>query len=232
MQYLPLQRDKLLMQLVLGGISSMEALEKSIQLKINLIARCYQVMLIRAEFYNEQPDQFDYSEYEKAEQVITDVVNRESDVISFKKGLGETVVILKNDSISHLEQDSYLLMEAVKEEVREKTRSKISIGTSSSCERLGDLPRAFFEALIAAQPFTSGKPITPEPELLQPEELLALDRSATEKYLGYGIKADFDEYFSAYTRPVTVNSQPKRLLLEYTFLDVLITAANFINDME
>lgn len=230
-QNLPLQRDQFLMQLVLGGISSMEALEKSIQLKINLIARFYQVMLIRTEFYNEKPDQFDYSAYEKAEQVIKEVVNRESDVISFKKGLGETVVILKNDSIDHLEQDSYLLIEAVKEEVNEKNRSKISIGTSSLCERLGDLPHAFFQALISAQPFTSTRPISSEPELLQPEELMALDRSATEKYLSYGIKKDFDQYFKTYIQPVMQSSKPNRLMLQFTFLDILITVANFINDM-
>jgi two-component system, response regulator YesN len=230
-QYLPFQRDKLLMQLVLGGVSSMEALEKSIQLKINLIARCYQIILIRAEFYKEQPDQFDYDQYEKAEQIITDVVNRESDVISFKKGLGETVVILKNDSINHLDQDCYLLTEAVKEEVRQKTRSQISIGVSSPCERLGDLPRAFFEALMAAQPFTSGMPGLPEPESLRPEELLALDTAATDKYLSYGIKKDFDNYFESYTSPVVKGSTSKRLFLEYIFLDILITTANFINDL-
>lgn len=230
-QNLPVQRDRLLMQLVLGGISSMEALEKSIQLKINLIARCYSVILIRAEFYKEQPDRFDYDRYEKAEAIITDVVNRESDVISFKKGLGETVVILKNDSISHLEQDCYLLTEAVKEEVRQKTDSQVSIGVSAPCERLGDLPRAFFEALIAAQPFTSAAPVLPEPESLRPDELLALDQTATDKFLGYGIRKDFDEYFKAYINPVVKNGKVKRLLLEYIFLDILITAANFINDL-
>lgn len=230
-QSIPIQRDKLLLQLVLGGISSMEALEKSIQLKINLIARCYQVMLIRAEFYKEQPAQFDYNQYERAEQIINQVVNRESDVISFKKGLGETVVILKNDSINHLQQDSYLLTEAVKEEVREKTNSQISIGTSSPCERLGDLPGAFFEALIAAQPLTSGIPVMPEPESRRPDELLALDPAATEKHLSYGIKSDFDRYFQAYSSPVAKGNRTKRLYLEYIFLDILITTANFINDL-
>jgi len=230
-QSLPLQRDRLLMQLVLGGITSMEALEKSIVLKINLIARCYQVILIRAEFYKEPHEQFDYARYEKAEEIITDVVNRESDVISFKKGLGETVVILKNDSIQHLEQDSYLLMEAAREEVRQKTGSQISIGVSKPCERLGDLPGAFFEALVSAQPLLSGKPVLPETSSILPEELLALTPDATEKYLSTGIKSGFDTYFRSYTDPIIKNGQTGQLILKYIFLDILITAANLINDL-
>lgn len=229
---LTLERERFLLRLVLGGVPSIEALEKGMQLKLNMIARCYLVMLIRAEICGDRPDQFDFVEYQKTEQIIAEVVNANSDALAFKKGLEETVVILKGDSFEHLEQDSYLLVEAVKNRIEAHTQCRLTIRVSAPCERLGELPRMFFGLLESERSSALQAPLdAPSIPSAKPSELLKLDLGAAERYLKLGSQADFDRFFDSYIAPIQDSVLTARMLLEYFFIDLLITSANFVNDL-
>lgn len=229
----PALREKFLLQLVLGGVSAVEALEKSLQLKLNLIARCYLILLVRSEFFQDPAAAaFDYETYRRAEEHIAAVVRRSSDVLAFNKGLEETILILKGDSFAHLEQDSDLLVETIRQEVEHKMGCCLQIALSAPCERLGDLPRAFHQARTQLDARKAGPSPEPAPGApARPTELLKLDPGAPERFLKVGSRAGFDDFFAAFIAPLKDSAPTNRLFLEYISLDLLLTAANFVNDL-
>ncbi len=227
---LSLMQEKFLQRLMAGEISSVEAIRQSMQLKLSLIARWYRVIFIRTEYAALQPDTFPQA-MRTSEAIITEVTQRFADALIFKKGMQEVVILLKGDRAEHLEQDSYLLMEAIKEEMSQKTRCQVKFGLSDPCEHIGDLSRAFYSALENLSSAPVSLPAMEGGSALKPIELTRLDPSATETYLRNGTSADFEAYFRQYTRLVSEDVLKSHLFLSYLLIDVIISAAGFIHEL-
>ncbi len=230
LENLPAMQDNFLRQLVLGRVSMMEAIKESMQIKLKLIARSYLVVFVRIAFANEDPSTLN-QRYAESEQVIAEVARRGADVLVFKMGLGETVLIFKGDSAEHLREDGYLLAEAIKEAVRTQTKASMALGISEPCKYIGEIPQAFIEAFEKVRTGAGVTQATPGAEAARPIELTRLDPGLTEAYLKFETPAAFDRYFSAYLQPVPAEIQATRLFREYILLDILRTAANFVNEL-
>ena len=90
-------RERLLLDLVVGAVSSAEAIEKAEPLGINLIASAYLVVVIKIQL-SDPSAQFDYQEYSRARTVISSLVKSDPDVLLIKKDLEEIVLIMKGDA--------------------------------------------------------------------------------------------------------------------------------------
>ena len=81
-------RQRLLLDLVVGAVSSAQAIEQAEQLGIDLLARSYLVAVIKIEL-NDPAAQFDYARTSQACNVVSCLAERDPGVLLTKKDLEE-----------------------------------------------------------------------------------------------------------------------------------------------
>ncbi|MFN2305084.1 MAG: response regulator [Anaerolineales bacterium] len=222
-------REKFLLKLVMGGVSSAEAIEQSQHLGLDIVARYYLVVLIRIELCdNSQP--FDYYEYQQVEQIVSEFAGNNLDVLLTKKDMEELVLLLKGDSPEQLVQEGKFLAGLIKDEVENQTACNTVIAVGSSQDRLGDIHHSFAEALVKSK----SVPSIPLRDQVKPErvDLLKMDHVAIENYLKFGSIQDFDEFFSTTIQPLAQNALQSYLMKHYMFVDIILTTTQFVSDLD
>jgi two-component system response regulator YesN len=222
-------REKFLLRLVLGGVSSAEAIEQSEQLGLDLIASYYLALLIKTELpESSQPNA--YQEYQQVGHTILGLVGTNPDILWAQKDLEELVLLMKGDNLEQLNQEAVFLAGLIKQEVEEKMSCVLRIGLGSPQQRLGEIHHSYAEALAKAGA-NEKAPAQETDERLDAIEHAKLDQAALEHYLKSGSALDFNLFFDVYLQPVSEAAQRSRLLKQYIFLDILLTAAQFVSDL-
>jgi two-component system response regulator YesN len=223
-------REKFLLKLVMGAVSSPEAVEKSQQLDMDIIAKCYLVIVIKVELYD-CTEGFDYYEYQQVQQIVSRLVGNNPDVFLLKKDMEELVLIIKGHYVEYLEEEGYFLLELITQEVKSKTKCSLTVGVGNPKRRIGDIYQSFVEALANAQNVIEGNgQIGPNREV-DKTELLKLDKSVIENYLRYGTKDEFNVFFDAYIQPFSDTALRSYIIKNYIFVDVVLTTAKFVKEL-
>ncbi len=227
---LALRQEKFLLKLVMGGMSSPQAIQESQLLGLELIAKGYLVMVVEFEL-GKRAEQFDYDKYEQVEQIISRLVGHNPDIFLLKKDMEELVLIIKGDSSKHLEQEGYFLTELISNEVEARTECSLTIGLGSPKMRIGDIHQSFAEALthikntereIGRNNTSSGA---------EKAELLKLDKLAIENYLKFGVQEKFDEFFDTYIQPLGEAVLRSYIVKNYIFIDIILTTTKFVTGL-
>jgi two-component system, response regulator YesN len=221
-------RERLLLKLVVGAVSSTEAIEKGELLGLDLIARCYLVVILKAE-PGDRSKQFDYAEYQQVQQVVSSLVENNPDVFLLKKDWEELVLVMKGNTPEYMEEERDLLLELIKQELK-KTRYQLTIGIGTPQKRLADIYQSFVEALVSIQNAADARKAGSYPAVDR-AELLKVDKSAVENYLRSGVKEGFDEFFDAYIRPLGDTALKSYLIKNYIFVDVVLATARLVNEL-
>ncbi len=222
-------QEKFLLKLVTGEGTSVEAIEESQALGLNIVAACYRVMVIRIELCNSEA-QFDYHQYQYVKQIVVGLVNNPN-IFLFQKGLEELVLLLKGDNPECLWQEGYFLAEWVKGEVARQTKCHLRIALGNSQQRIGDVHRSFGEAKIQLQNEISQNLPDEASYAVDKAELLKLDKSALENYLKFGVRQEFKQFFEAYLQPPSENALKSYLVKNYIFIDIILITARFVHQL-
>ena len=177
-------RERLLLQVVTGSITSTEAIEKGQPLGLDLVARCYSIVILKIE-KREHSGKFDYAEYQQVQQVISGLIGNNPDIYLLKKDWEELVLLIKGNISQYLEEESNLLLESIKSEL-EKTGYRLSIGVGSQKNRIADIYQSFLEAFVSIQN-TIDKEKGNSNQVVEKAELLKINKSAVETYLNCGV---------------------------------------------
>ncbi len=221
-------RERFLLKLVVGAVSSAEAIEQSQALGMELIARCYLVVVIKVELCD-APEQFDYHEYQQVQRIVSSLVETNPDVFLLAKDLEELVLMIKGNTPEYLQEEGDLLVEQIQRQVQDE-KCKLAIGVGTPKKRITDIYHSFVEALTAIQDTANTYKAAPDGEV-DTAELLKVDKSAVEDYLRCGVKEDFDDFFDAFIRPLGEAALKSYLIKNYIFLDLVLITARFINEL-
>ncbi|RPH59006.1 MAG: response regulator [Chloroflexi bacterium] len=221
-------RERLLLRLVVGAVSSTEAIEKGQLLGMDLVARCYLVVILKTEL-GDRSEQFDYDEYQRVQQIVAGLVEDNPDIFWLKKDWDELVLVMKGGTPEYLEEERELLLEQIEQEVS-KTRYQLAIGVGAPKKRIADIYQSFVEALVSIQNTADGNKNGPN-QAVDRAELLKVDKSAVENYLRCGAEADFDGFFDAYIRPLGETALKSYLIKNYIFVDVVLATAKLVDDL-
>jgi two-component system response regulator YesN len=225
---LVLSREKFLLKLVMGGVSSAEAITQSQQLGLDVVARYYLVVLIRIELcQNSQP--FDYQEYQQVEQIVSQLVGNNLDVFLTKKDLEELILLIKGDSLEQLVEEGDFLAGLIKNEVENRTTCNLILEVGSHQERLSDIHHSFAEALVKSK-FVESSPTIPQNNMERVEKL-KMDHVAIENYIKFGTAQKFDDFFFDTLQPIVEIAQESYLVKHYLFVDVILTATQFVSNL-
>lgn len=229
---LALRREKFWLKLVMGGMSSSEAIRQSQLLALDLIAKWYQVILVEFEQCG-GAEQFDYDKYQQVERIVSSLVGRNPDVFLSKKGVAELILIIKGDSAQYLEQESRFLAELIADEVKNKPQYLINVGVGSPQDRIGNIHHSFTEAMAhLAQAAGNVLEQAESGSEADKAELLDLDKSALETYLRYGLPDEFEIFFEGYVQPLSETALQSYLIKNYIFVDMVLTTAKFVHQLE
>jgi two-component system response regulator YesN len=228
---LQMLRQKFLLQLLMGAMSSSEAIEHSQQLGIDIIANYYLVVLVKIKLC-ESSLPFDYEEYNQVESLISGLVGTNQDILSAQKDMEELALLIKGNTAEQLIQEGTFITELIQNEVGQKTSCTLLVGVGNPHKRLGEIHRSFVEALVkvsdgSGEPFTSISKIE-----LDQIGSLKLDQGALEHFLKSGLAQDFDEFFAANLHEIGKAALHSHLVKYYFFVDIILTTAQFVNDLD
>ncbi len=142
-------REHLLLDLVVGAVSSAEAIKQAEALGMELIAGAYLVVVIKIALCD-RAAQFDYREYERVWQTVSGLVEDKPNVFLIKKDLEELVLIMKDDTPEGVAARRDALLTLIQQRAS-TTRCTLTIGRGTPRQRLTDICPSFIEALIDSQ---------------------------------------------------------------------------------
>jgi two-component system, response regulator YesN len=222
-------RERFLLKLVTGAASPADAIEKGASLGIDLVARCYQVIVARVDPLGAaQP--FDYGAFQRAQQIMAGVVGNDPDVFLLRQDAQELVLLLKGSSPEHLQEARDLLLERARQELG-PAGCRLTVGSGAPQMRIGDICASFVGAMDEVRAATQGRPAERAGDGFDKAELLKVDRSAVEDYLRTGTVEGFDPFFEAFVRPLGEGALRSPVVDGYIFMDIVLAAARFVDEM-
>ncbi|MBN1877119.1 MAG: response regulator [Anaerolineae bacterium] len=227
---LTLDREKFLLRLVMGGVSSAEAVEQSQKLGLDIVARYYVVIVIHIELC-EEVQSFDYYEYKKVEDIVANLVDNHLDVFFTKKGIEEFVLLIKGNTPEQLRYTEDRFASLLKQIVEEKTTCRLTIGSGQPQNRIGDIHRSFTEALVKVRGQLGESSLTPLGAENDLSDLIKVNHVAIENYLKFGLIADYDVFFATHIQPICEVALRSALVKHYMFLDIVLTVTQFVSDL-
>ena len=224
---LDLNREKFLLQLVMGGISSADAIDQSQPLGLDIVARYYLVGLLQVELC-EDSQPFDYPEYERIRKIVADFAGNNPDVFVTNKDLGELVFLMKGDTPDQLIQEGNFLAGLIKKEVEAQAACTVIMELGTPQQRLADVHFSFAEALAKTKRMflERGKSV----EVFE-QDLIKLDRTAIKNYLKIGSISDFNNFFSKELGAIGQLVEQSYHVKHYLYIDIILTIAQFISDL-
>ncbi|MBN1992838.1 MAG: response regulator [Anaerolineae bacterium] len=223
-------RERFLLKLVMGAVSSSEAVETSQLLDMDIIARWYLVMVIKVEL-GDCTAGFNYHQYQQVQQIVAGMVGNNPDVFLLKKDMEELVLIIKGHCVEYLEEEGYFILDLINQEVENKTKCSLVIGVGNPQKRIGDIYQSFVEALANAQHATTGNRQLEPQSKVDKKELLKLDKTAVENFLKRRAKEEFDDFFAAYIQPFSEAALRSYLIKNYIFVDIVLATAKFVREL-
>jgi two-component system response regulator YesN len=214
----------------MGGISSAEAVEQSHKLGLDIVARCYTVLVFSIEL-RECAQPFDYEEYQRFAKVVSDLVDSNQDILLTKKDLAELVLVIKGDSPDELQQEGEFITELIKREVSEKIACDLTIGRGSSQPRIGDIHYSFAEALAKVKVAKQARISLGPDERINHIELMKLGQAKIRDFLLFGDAQDCDAFFDEHLQTVSEAALHSYLIKHYLFVDIILAVAQFVSDL-
>ncbi len=221
-------REHLLLDLVVGAVPSAEAIKKAQALGLDLIAGAYLVVVLKIALCD-RAAQFDYREYERVRQTISNLVDRRSDVFVINKDLEEVVLVMTGSTPDDVLTQRDALLTLIQQRVT-ATKCTLTIGRGAPKRRLTDICPSFIEALSDVQA-TNKHGSGNGGSGVGKAELLKVNKSAVDNYLRCGVKEDFDDFFDTFIRPLGESALKSAIVKNYIMMDVVLTTAKFLNEL-
>jgi two-component system response regulator YesN len=221
-------RERLLLSLAMGAVSSAETIEKGHLLGLDLVAECYQVVVVRIEL-RRGVDSFDYHEYQRVQQALAEPLEQQFDVLLIKKDVEELVLIMTGGTPEYLHERKDLLVQVIQRQAV-TVGCGVAIGCGAAKHRLTDIYQSFVEALIEAQGMGS-RDTAPLNSNVGKAELLKINKPAVESYLRCGVKEDFPDFFDTFIYPLCEAALKSYMVKNYIVLDIALAAAKYVADL-
>ncbi|MBE2201097.1 MAG: helix-turn-helix domain-containing protein [Anaerolinea sp.] len=227
---LALQRERLLFQLVVGGVSSAEAIDQCQRLGLNIIAPYYLVALIKITAPT-AAQHLAYAEYQQIQAVVADLIYPHPGTFLTPKSAEELLLIITGGSLEELTQDGAFLTGLIQQEVENAIPCIVTIGIGSPYQRLTEISQSFAEALTQVKNAGTGAAMSDWHNGRDPVEKLKLEQTAVEHYLKGGANEDFAAFYSAHLHPLAKAAIHSYLVKHYLFVDLILTTAEFISEL-
>ena len=220
------QQERLLLDLVVGAVSSAQAIERAEQLDLDLVARTYLVAVIKIETVDPAA-QFNYHAFSHTFNEVAHLVERDPDVFLIKKDLEELVLIVKGET-GDAATAKYRELHSQIEHQTSQAGCTLVMSSGTPKRRITDICASFVEALARQRDVAHQNG---HMNGVSKAELLMINQSAVDGILRCGVKADVEGFFDTFIRPLGETVLGSSIVRNYILMDVVLTTANFLNDL-
>ncbi|MCB0046065.1 MAG: response regulator [Caldilineaceae bacterium] len=228
---LNVMRQRLLIDLVTGRLSTSAAVDEAQKVGADLMARCYQALIVRCRVTDEMGHLARLEAYHSVRQRVADFLGGRGDVLFFVKDVEECGLIVKGESADALQAAAARLAQQLTTRLQGSEGLVIGVGMGRMAQRLSELPQSFLDAVDAAKTQT-GRQADEWPRIsLSPHRLPTLDPTAVIDFLRRGEPAGLDRFLDAYLGPVSPEDEDAAAMLEYLVTDLLVAVARFAREL-
>jgi two-component system response regulator YesN len=227
---LALQRERLLFQLVVGGVSSTEAIDQCQQLGLDIIAPYYLVVLFKI-IPCPSVESFTYDDYRQIQTIISDLIYPHPGTFLTQKSAEELLLIMTGDSLEELEQDGAFLAGLIQEEIEKSLLCSVKMGMGTPQQRLAEISRSFAEAFTVVKNADGGATIGDLNNGRSSVGKLKLEQTAVEQYLRAGIESEFDTFYETHLQTLAKAAIHSYLVKHYLFVDIILTTVDFVTEL-
>jgi two-component system response regulator YesN len=221
---LALKKERLVLDLVLGGISSSEAIEKYGEIGLKMIAQYYLVILVKVDLFKDN-GQLNPVKHQEIQQIVTDLTDMHKGAFYAHKSVEEMLLIMMGDDPEQLREDGQFLAGLIKKEVEEDIGCRTTFHVGTIQQHLTNIHLSFTDALTKANHQAASDRGRPVNTL---KEMPKLNQAALERYLRTGLIAEFDAFFDQFLRHISEATIQSTLIKHYLFVEVILTSAEFV----
>ena len=227
---LTLKQDRLLLDLVVGGISSSEAIEQYGRIGLNMLAKHYLVLLIKMDF-PQDCDHVTPERQRRLQEIVSDLIDMHEGAFCTQKSMEELLFIMMGDDPEQLAQDGRFLVELIMADIEKEIGCQTSMGIGNIQDRLTNIHLSFIDALANLNKGNGSN----LPRLnYRSDELVViskLDRNAIERFLKTSLMEEFEAFYEEELRQLSEFAVHSTLVKHYLFVDIILTAAQFVGDL-
>lgn len=217
----PLLREHFLLQLVMGKIDTLEAITRSSQFELDLLATCYRVVVARIE---PPSAAHGIAPQPQIETLLAKLNADRQDVLVCRKDSAEILFIVKAQDESDLTVQSNRLAMTLQAAVEDGAFGTLMLGQGAIESRLGDLHRSYLAACTGMERKSGTLP-------LDVSEVLPLpDHTTLETFLTAGAGRRIDEFVADQINPWRMTIERSPLTRDYLLLDIYLTAGRLIEE--
>lgn len=224
-------RERYLLHLVMGLLSPSDAIEQARTLELDLLARCYQVMVVRIAHNPSIPTTGLHDTFAAVDGQISAALATSDTIMRFKKAPEETVLIRKGNDREQLAQTAQHVARGITEQIERNTAYRATIGIGETSERLGTVAQSFAQAMRDLDSSAARLHDSATGYLVKRSELAKPHTAAFTQLLRSGSATEIDQSFAAYLAPLNGMDRQSRVLIDYIFTDVALLLANMLQEL-
>lgn len=224
---LAMKKERLLLELVVGGMSSSAAIEEYGQIGLNMIAEHYLVVLIKANLFQNN-GHFDPAKLQEIQDIVTELTDSYPGAFHTQKSVEEILIIMLGDDPEQLIQDGQFMAGLIKDDIEKGIGCEVKIGVGSIQQRLTSIHLSFADALVFLNNSDHEHALDINTLQVDLKKTSKLDQAAVDHYLKTGLIAEFDQFFDTYLRQISEAALYSALIKHYLFVDILLTSAQFV----
>ena len=225
------QREKFLLRLLMGGVTSAEAIERSQHLGFEIISPFYQVFIIKLVLTCDG-SLFDYPVYEQVGLLIKEIIESNKEILFTKNGLDQYIFILKGASEEQIQKNGIFWSELINREIVKKNICQTVVKFGSIQQRLRDLHLSFAKAFVDSQSdFTETISVD---TLMEADYVQSLksEREELETFFKFGDLDEYERFISKFLQNIPQVALKSSVFRNFLIVDILLTVLQFLNDLD
>lgn len=229
-----MDRHRFFGKLVSGKYTVSEILERGMQLKIDLAAKAYNIVLFCCQS-GEEPGHGGKRE----DKALDELVEERDDIVYFERGTEGGALLVKGKSYGELKQKVRVLVGNLERILKETEDDGYFIGVGKETGRLGDFPQCYIEAnraFICRYYENSSKVVyseemqdrVTEEKGFECSEIKYFDREEIENFLKTGKRTETAEFVEQYCRHIGKKNMSSMIFRQYILMDCHISMIHFL----
>ncbi|MEA4927342.1 MAG: response regulator [Candidatus Limiplasma sp.] len=225
-------KQRLLTDLI-SGTPETEVMERARALQMSLTAGRYLVMVVDL-----GQEAVSAEETRAAEIVLCRLAESSNGAVCLSQVQGRFLMLVMGDDDGDIEERTYGLAQAVRFEVERNTEFKPLMAIGTTVHALGDVPLSYADATALLRTLHKADKAHSERRIvgvldIAPKESLTLANVKVPQIfeqLRNADSADVDTILSEYLRSIGQSAAQSKLMINYIFVDIVLSASRIIRD--
>ncbi|MDC7227239.1 MAG: response regulator [Spirochaetales bacterium] len=229
-------KDRFLLETVMFGKTPAEIIEKAYAFEMDLRARFYAVIVVRFEGDGKDSGK-EYLETLKIDALIKRLLSDSRNVLSCLNNVNETILIVLDDDKGEIETICQNLAEEITSQSKALISGTVTAGIGQTYDRLSDL-KASYEGAVKALEYNfifQGRDVVTEDDISHlstvDSGLKGINAARLGEFLKFARVEGIDAFLDNYLIPLKKTDLSKGVFIRYTYLNTLLAAGRFIEDL-